>query len=277
MSHCTPAHQMYLGVEVGRRLSDAFGLLKMGDECQRPKRQKGKGVPCPGVCQSEPFWLGGWGALGWSRASRAAVRRGAGRGFTPHDAEQAAADPGQGTRRSGHAGEMRLFQALPPLSFPLLVLPAGESINTARTPVVPERGKTGVYKPDTFRVYCKSFVLARKGSKTLLGEKDDRKTVQGIHRCRMSYGSGGVRIYAAILSWAWENAQGGRASTSARRAMKRPISTRVGSYSRDRKPAYPPDYEWFTLAYKRSDFSWSLCRLGEFQRKRAHRRTSWTS
>ena len=51
---------------------------------------------------------------------------------------------GQGTRRSGHAGKMRLFRRCR-RCLSLFCSACGESINTARTPVVPERGKTGVY------------------------------------------------------------------------------------------------------------------------------------
>lgn len=164
--------------------SDAFGLLKMGNSVTRSGK-KAKDT-CP---SNAAVWLEGWGALGGG-ASRAAVRRGGWAGVHLYDAEQAAAEPaGHPPFRS--CGGNAAFSALPPLSFPLLFCLRGKHkyCKNARCPGV---WKDGGVQHDTFR--CIVIVRsARKGSKTLLGEKDDRKTVQGIHRCRMSYGSGGVR------------------------------------------------------------------------------------
>lgn len=165
--------------------SDAFGLLKMGNSVT-PKRQKGKRylpIQCGRLAR-------GMGRAGW-RGKPGGRTAGGRAGVHPYDAEQAAADPGQGTRRSGHAGKMRLFRRCR-RCLSLFCSACGESINTARNARCPGAWKDGGVQHDTFR--CIAIVRsARKGSKTLLGEKDDRKTVQGIHRCRMSYGSGGVR------------------------------------------------------------------------------------
>lgn len=164
--------------------SDAFGLLKMGNSVT-PKRQKAKDT-CP---SNAAVWLGGWGALGGG-ASRAAVRRGAGRGFTfTMQSRPRRSRAGHPPFRS--CGGNAAFSALPPLSFPLLFCLRGKH-KYCKNARCPGAWKDGGVQHDTFR--CIAIVRsARKGSKTLLGEKDDRKTVQGIHRCRMSYGSGGVR------------------------------------------------------------------------------------
>lgn len=98
---------------------------------------------------------------------------------------------GQDTRRSGHAGKMRLFRRCR-RCLSLFCSVCGEKHKYCKNARCPGAWKDGGVQHDTFR--CIAIVRsARKGSKTLLGEKDDRKTVQGIHRCRMSYGSGGVR------------------------------------------------------------------------------------
>ena len=98
--------------------------------------------------------------------------------------------------RAGHppfrsCGGNAAFSVLPPLSF-LSYPVCGGKHKYCKKARCPGAWKDGGVQHDTFR--CIAIVRsARKGSKTLLGEKDDRKTVQGIHRCRMSYGSGGVR------------------------------------------------------------------------------------
>ena len=192
-------------------------------------------------------------------ASRAAVRRGPVWIYS-HDEDQAAADPAGHPPFRSCRGKCGFFGAASAV-FHSLILSAGESINTARKPVVPERGKTGVYNT-ILSVYCnRSF--RRKGSKNAFGKKMIAKTVQGIHRCRMSYGSGGVR-YAGLLHG--HGNRTGRASTYTRRAMKRPMWTRAVRIPR-RKPAYPPDTNGFTLAYKRSDFSWSHSDSVNFSKK----------
>ena len=109
-----------------------------------------------------------------------------------YDAEQAAADTVKATTQPFRScGENAAFSVLPPLSF-LSYPVCGGKHKYCKKARCPGAWKDGGVQHDTFR--CIAIVRsARKGSKTLLGEKDDRKTVQGIHRCRMSYGSGGVR------------------------------------------------------------------------------------
>ena len=166
--------------------SDAFGLLKMGNSVT-PKRQKGKRylpIQCGRLAR-------GMGRAGW-RGKPGGRTAGAGQGvtFTMQSRPQRIRlrPP---PSRSVHAGKMRLFRCCRRclfLSYPV----CGGKHKYCKKARCPGAWKDGGVQHDTFR--CIAIVRsARKGSKTLLGEKDDRKTVQGIHRCRMSYGSGGVR------------------------------------------------------------------------------------
>lgn len=164
--------------------SDAFGLLKM-DNSVTPKRQKGKRylpIQCGRLAR-------GMGCAGW-RGKPGGRTAGAGRGFTfTMQSRPRRSRAGHPPFRS--CGGNAAFSALPPLSFPLLFCLRGKH-KYCKNARCPGAWKDGGVQHDTFR--CIAIVRsARKGSKTLLGEKDDRKTVQGIHRCRMSYGSGGVR------------------------------------------------------------------------------------
>ena len=119
--------------------SDAFGLLKMGNSVT-PKRQKGKRylpIQCGRLARG--MGLAGWYGKPGGRTA------GAGQGFTftmQSRLQRIRLRPPPS--RSVHAGKMRLFRCCR-RCLSSLILSAGESINTARKPVVPERGKTGVY------------------------------------------------------------------------------------------------------------------------------------
>lgn len=158
--------------------SDAFGLLKMGNSVT-PKRKKAKDT-CP---SNAAVWLGGMGCAGWRGQAGRPYGGGLG-GGSPLRCRAGRGGAGQGTRpvpvMRGKCGFFGTAAAV----FPLFCSVCGESINTARTPVVPERGKTGVYNTILFGV-LQLFVPPGRAVKRFWEKKMIARQFRG-HRCRMS-------------------------------------------------------------------------------------------
>lgn len=175
--------------------SDAFGLLKMGNSVT-PKRQKGKRylpIQCGRLAR-------GMGRAGWRGKPGGRTAGGLG-GGSPLRCRAGRGGAGQGTRRSGHAGKMRLFRRCR-RCLSLFCSACGESINTARTPVVPERGKTGVYNTILFGV-LQLFVPPGRAVKRFWEKKMIARQFRGftVAACLMVLAAFGM----PDTSWAWES------------------------------------------------------------------------
>lgn len=233
--------------------SDAFGLLKMGNSVT-PKRQKGKRylpIQCGRLAR-------GMGCAGW-RGKPGGRTAGGWAGVHLYDAEQAAAEPGRAPAVPVMRGKCGFFGTAAAV-FPSFVLSA-ESINTARTPVVPECGKTGVYNTILFGV-LQLFVPPGRAVKRFWEKKMIARQFRGftVAACLMVLAAFGM----PDTSWAWES-DGPRFNIYTQGYEKADVDE-GGSYSKT-ETGVSAGYKWFTLAYKRSDFSWSHSDSVNFSKK----------